>query len=349
MGEQALTAPTPALAQPGEPSVAPPAGAGGALFRQLLGLRGEGFGTALVILAAWGVLVLASTLNQSDFLSRQTLLSVTFTMAVVGVLAISEGLVAISGGLIDLAIPTELILPAYVVTVLLQDRWNLLLVILVAVAIGAAWGALNAAIIVFGKVNPIIVTLGTNFAGMALLQINIIMGTIPLGSGLAKWGNGTFLGLPNVFWPMLLLILACGYLLPHTRVGRHVIAVGGNPQAAKVRGISLRRVRFGVFMASGMLVSIGAVLFAASEHSFIPNDGVTFLLPAIAASLLAGIGLGGGSGHLWVLFVSVGFLSTVPTSMTFFGLNDLWQLVPPGAILVVAVSIDGYRQMRSRR
>ena len=97
----------------------------------------EGLGTALVILAAWGLLVLASTLHESDFLSHETLLSVTFTMAVVGVLATAEGLVAISGGLIDLAIPTELILPAYVVTVLLQQGWNLFPVLLVALGIGA--------------------------------------------------------------------------------------------------------------------------------------------------------------------------------------------------------------------
>jgi ribose transport system permease protein len=266
------------------------------------------------------------------------------------VLAVAEGIVVISGGLLDLSLPTSLVICAVAVTSLLQDGWNLVLVIAVAIGIGAAWGAFNATIIVFGKINPIIVTLGTNLAGVAILSINITSySTIPLHSGLATWGNGLFLGVPNVFWVMVLTILLAGYLLPHTRAGRRVIAVGGNTQAAKVRGISLRKARFGVFIVSGAVVGLAAVLFAASVHDFSVSDGQNYLLPPIAAVLVAGISLAGGSGNLWVLFAGVGFLSTVPTSMSFFGLTDVWQQVPPGAILIVAVSIDGLRRMRSNR
>ena len=317
------------------------------------GLRGavpESVKVAVAVCATWALLIVGTTAYQTDFISHQTVLSVTFTMAVVGVLAVAEGLVVISGGMIDLSLPTSLILAAAVATTLLDRGWNIVPVIFVAMAIGGAWGALNATIIVFGKINPIIVTLGTNLAGVALLSIHISgYSTIPPSSGLATWGDALFLGLPNVFWVMVLTILLAGYLLPRTRVGTRVLAVGGSTQAARVRGISLRKTRFGVFIVSGMIVGLAAILFAASTHSFSVSDGTTYLLPPIAAVIVAGVSLAGGSGNLWVLFASVGLLSTVPTSMAFFGLSDLWQQVPPGLILVAAVSIDGYRRKRASR
>jgi ribose/xylose/arabinose/galactoside ABC-type transport system permease subunit len=309
----------------------------------------EPVATAGILLAVWLVLIVASTIYKSSFLSRDTVLSVTFTMAVAGVLTVGESLVTISGGVLDLSIPTALILPAYVIVTLLGRGVNVWLAILVGLVTGAAWGCLNAFIIVVGKLNPIIVTLGTNFAGAAILNINVQNAVVPLHSGLSTWGKGYFLGLPNVFWPMVALVAVAGYLLPRTRVGRRTIAVGGNPQAAKIRGISLRKTRFGVFVVAGLLAGFGAVLFTASQSTFISSDGTTYLFTAIAATLVAGIGLSGGSGNLWVTFLSVGLLSTVPTSLAFFGVPSLWQDLPPGIILVVAVSLDGYRRLRTAR
>lgn len=320
--------------------------------RSINGLSGaarESLGTAAVLLGIWVAVIAVSTIYRTDFISRQTLLSVAFTMSVAGVLTVGESLVAISGGLLDLSVPTILILPAWVAVTLLSHGVVAPLAILAAVATGAAWGSFNAFLIVFGRLNPIIVTLGTNFAGIALLNIYVQSAQTPLTSGLARWGGGYFLSLPNVFWPMLMIVAVAGYLLPRTRIGRKTIAVGGNAQAAKVRGISLRKVRFGVFVLSGSLGGVAAILFVSSTASFVSTDGAPYLFTAIAATLVAGIGLSGGSGNLWVTFLSVGLLSTVPTSLAFFGLSSLWQLVPPGLILIASVAFDGYRRTRIAR
>jgi ribose/xylose/arabinose/galactoside ABC-type transport system permease subunit len=309
----------------------------------------DSLGTAVAILVLWGILVVVSTIYHPDFLSHQTLLSVTFTMAVLGVVTVAQSLVTISGGILDLSIPTALILPSWVIVTLLAHGVNLVLTIFVGLLTGAAWGTLNALIIVFGKLNPLIVTLGTNFAGAAIVNIYLTSAQTPLGSSLAKWGQLYFLGLPNVFWVMALFILLAGYYLKRSRVGRRVVAVGGNPQAARVRGISLRKVRFGVFIGSGVICGVAAVLFTASTLNFVSSETTNYLLPSVAATILAGIRLQGGSGNLWVIFLSVGLLATVPTALAFFGVGELWQNVPPGVILIVAVCIDGLRQMRSKR
>jgi ribose/xylose/arabinose/galactoside ABC-type transport system permease subunit len=309
----------------------------------------EGVATAISLAVVWLLVIAASAIDKSSFLSRETVLSVTFTMAVLGVLTVGQSLVTMSGGVLDLSVPTALILPAWVIATMLSGGISGWLAVVVGLAVGTAWGFFNAAIIVFGKLNPIIVTLGTNFAGVAILGIYVQNAVVPNHAGLSTWGKEYWLGLPNVFWVMVIIVAVVGYLLPRTRIGRRAIAVGGNPQAAKMRGISLRKTRFGIFTAAGFLAGLAAVLFTASQSSFVSADGTDYLFLTIAATLVAGIGLSGGYGNLWVTFLSVGLLSTIPTTLAFFGVPALWQNVPAGVILVIAVAIDGFRRMRSAR
>ena len=125
--------------------------------------------------------------------------------------------------------------------------------------------------------------------------------------------------------------------------------MGGSRFAAQTRGISLRKTRFAIFIASGVCAGIAGILFAASNGPFTPGGGSSFLLPVIAAVILAGVSLAGGRGSIWLILISVGFLSTVPTSLVFFGLSSNWQAVFQGTILIIAVSLDGYRGKRVAR
>ena len=308
-----------------------------------------GWGTAATVAAAWIVLIAISGLHRADFLSHQTVLAVSFTMAIVGVLAVAQALIGISGGILDLSQPTALILVAYVVSKLLDAGVPVPLVALAGILVGAAWGLLNALVIVFGKLNPIIVTLASNFIGVAVMFLVFQNAQAPLKSGFSDFGRGYFLGLPNIWWPMVILVLLVGYFLPRTRYGRHAIAVGGNRFAAQARGISLKKTRFAVFTISGAIVGVAGILFAASNGPFPPSGGSTFQLPVIAAVILAGVSLAGGRGSIWLILLSVGFLSTVPTALVFFGFSSNWQAVFQGLILVLAVAIDGWRAKGAQR
>jgi ribose transport system permease protein len=309
-----------------------------------MSIRLEGLGTATVVALAWVALVAISAIHRPDFLSHQTILAIAFTMSIVGVLAVGQALVGISGGFLDLSQPTSLILTALAASRLLAAGLDPALVIVLTLATGALWGFANALIIVYGKLNPVIVTLATNFIGLAALFLVFQIAEAPIGSGFRAFGRGSFLGLPNIWWPMLALVLVVGFFLPRTRYGRRAIAVGGNRFAAQARGISLRKTRFAIFVASGVCAGIAGLLFAASSGPFTPASGTVYLLPVIAASILAGVSLAGGRGNIWLILLSVGFLSTVPTSLVFFGLSSDWQAIFQGAILIVAVSIDGYRE-----
>ena len=309
-------------------------------------VRLGGWGTGLLLAAVWLLLIAATALYRPDFLSQQTVLAITFTMAVVGVLAIGQGIVAMSGGFIDLSQPANLILSSLVAVRLTEAGMPLAIVIAGAILAGMAWGAFNATIIVFAKLNPVIVTLATNFIGLAALFLIFQLAEVPLGSEIYQFGRASVLGLPAIFWPMLALVLLVGYFVPRTRYGRRMIAVGGNRAAAKARGISLKLTRFATFMIAGGFVGFAAVLFAATSGPFNPSSANALQLNIIAGVILAGISLAGGRGNFWMLLLSVGFLSTIPTSLVFFGLSSDTQSIFQGFILVIAVAIDGWRARR---
>jgi len=308
-----------------------------------------GWGNAVTIAGAWIALIVVSGLHRADFLSHQTVLAITFTMAIVGVLAVAQALVSISGGILDLSQPTGLTLTAAIVAKLLELGAPIPLAVAAGLISGAGWGFFNALIIVYGKLNPIIVTLATNFIGSAVMFLIYQNIQVPLKSALNEYGRTYFLGLPNIWWPMVILVLLVGYFLPRTRYGRRTIAVGGSRFAAQARGISLKKTRFGVFTVSGAIVGLAGVLFAASNGPFAPIAGATFQLPVIASVILAGVSLAGGRGNISLILLSVGFLSTIPTSLVFFGFSSNWQAVFQGIILIVAVAVDGWRGKRRQR
>jgi ribose transport system permease protein len=306
----------------------------------------RGWGTALSLLAAWLLLIVATGLYRPDFLSHQTLLAVAFTMSIVGVLAIGQALVAISGGFIDLSQPSGLILSSLAVVRLAEAGGPLPVLILGAILAGMTWGLLNALIIVGAKLNPVIVTLATNFIGLAVLFLVFQLAQVPMGSDVHSLGRTKWLGLPAIWWPMVTLVLLVGFFLPRTRVGRRAIAVGGNRYAARARGISLPATRLAIFTLAGAFVGFAGVLFASSAGPFNPGSANNLQLNVIASVILAGVSLAGGRGNLWILLLSVGFLSTIPTALVFLGLSSDSQAIFQGVILVIAVALDGFRARR---
>ncbi|WP_382308223.1 ABC transporter permease [Herbiconiux sp. UC225_62] len=304
---------------------------------------------ALSIAGVWVALIVATTIVRPDFLSTQSLLAITFTMSISGILAVSQAIIVISGGLLDLSLPVSLIISAWATVTALNNGLPTVVAIPIGIVTGMAWGALNGVIVVFGKLNPIIVTLATGFGGLAVMLIFFKSAQIPAQSDLRLYGLGRFLGLPNIFWPMVITIVLGGLAFAFTRWGRRLIAMGGNAPAAKARGINLRRMRLGSFIGAGAVAGLAGVMFSAVTPSFTPAAGASFQLIVIGAVILAGISLSGGKGNLLVLLLSVGFFATIPTSIAFFGLAPAWALVFQGALLIIAVGIDGYRMKRTAR
>jgi ribose transport system permease protein len=308
----------------------------------------EYLATILILLAVWIFLVVISAINRNDFLSRATLSAVTFNMCIIGILAIGQGFVVISGGILDLSITVSMLITSFMTVVFYDLGWNTPLLIIVSLLCAGVFGLFNSILVVWLRINPLIVTLATGFAGGGLLLIVFDRGLVDPKSSIADFGTSYLFGLPTAWWPMALLTIGAHFFFKYSRVGRHFLAVGGNPLSSKAMGISLKRTRVATFVGSSIFGGIAGIVFAGFTPEIRPNAGEFYTLPVIAAVVLAGFSLAGGRGSFLALFISVGFLSTIPTALVFFGLQSIWQTFIQGFILIIAVSIDAYRIVKVR-
>jgi ribose transport system permease protein len=308
----------------------------------------EYLATILILLAVWIFLVVISAINRNDFLSRATLSAVTFNMCIIGILAIGQGFVVISGGILDLSITVSMLITSFMTVVFYDLGWNTPLLIIVSLLCAGVFGLYNSILVVWLRINPLIVTLATGFAGGGLLLIVFDRGLVDPKSSIADFGTSYLFGLPTAWWPMALLTIGAHFFFKYSRVGRHFLAVGGNPLSSKAMGISLKRTRVATFVGSSIFGGIAGIVFAGFTPEIRPNAGEFYTLPVIAAVVLAGFSLAGGRGSFLALFISVGFLSTIPTALVFFGLQSIWQTFIQGFILIIAVSIDAYRIVKVR-
>ena len=308
----------------------------------------EYLATILILLVVWIFLVVISVINRSDFLSRATLSAVTFNMCIIGILAIGQGFVVISGGILDLSITVSMLITSFMIVVFYDLGWNTPLLIIVSLLCAGVFGLFNSILVVWLRINPLIVTLATGFAGCGILLIVFDRGLVDPKSSIADFGTSYLFGLPTAWWPMALLTIGAHFFFKYSRVGRHFLAVGGNPLSSKAMGISLKRTRVATFVGSSIFGGIAGIVFAGFTPEIRPNAGEYYTLPVIAAVVLAGFSLAGGRGSFLALFISVGFLSTIPTALVFFGLESIWQTFIQGFILIIAVSIDAYRIVKVR-
>jgi len=308
----------------------------------------EYLATILILLVVWIFLVVISVINRSDFLSRATLSAVTFNMCIIGILAIGQGFVVISGGILDLSITVSMLITSFMIVLFYDLGWNTPLLIIVSLLCAGVFGLFNSILVVWLRINPLIVTLATGFAGGGLLLIVFDRGLVDPKSSIADFGTSYLFGLPTAWWPMALLTIGAHFFFKYSRVGRHFLAVGGNPLSSKAMGISLKRTRVATFVGSSIFGGIAGIVFAGFTPEIRPNAGEYYTLPVIAAVVLAGFSLAGGRGSFLALFISVGFLSTIPTALVFFGLESIWQTFIQGFILIIAVSIDAYRIVKVR-
>jgi ribose/xylose/arabinose/galactoside ABC-type transport system permease subunit len=306
-------------------------------------MAGPSARTAAVLLIGWAAVILAAGLDKPGFFSVETVIAVAFGMSVSGVLSVGLFLVVISGGLVDLSIPASTSVAALTTAVTLS-RGSVTAAAL-GIAAGGAVGLLNGVLIVVTKVNPIVTTLGVNFAGQG--AINLVFGQrIPPPSSLRQFALSRLAGLPTTWWLMLAIVAVTAVFMARTRWARHLIAVGGSPVVARRQGIGLARIRIATFTVMGLCAGVAGVLYAASAQIISPGDTTGLLFPAITAVILGGVSLQGGRGFLPLILISVGLLATVPPALISIGLSPNWEQFVLGAMLIAAVAADGLRGRR---
>ena len=295
-------------------------------------------------LAALLLVTAVAALSTSRFLDPGNLSNLALQVSIVAIVAIGSTFVILIAG-IDLSPGSAIALLTMVFAVSVKFAGvPLPVAILLTVVLGGALGALNGVLSAYLRIPAFITTLAalSAFRGMAFL-FNNGSPVFSVHEALEGIFYGTFLGLPLPLYYLIVLYAGAWYVLRYTAFGRSLYAVGGNPNAADLSGLKVKRIQFFAFVIAGAMAGIGAVLMAARLNSGSPNYGVGLELQAIAAAVIGGASLAGGRGNiintvigaLTIVIVQNGLnLNAVPTSV---------QTIVIGAIIVIAVGLDMWR------
>lgn len=278
------------------------------------------------------------------FLTFTNLMNILRQISVNGVLAIGMSLVALTGG-IDLSVGSIVAFSGILTAGMLNDTaLPIPVTVILAILVGLTMGLINGYFVAYWNAPPFVVTLAMMTIGRGLTYIYCDGKPISkLPDAFLKIGKGSLAGIPIPFIILIAVFLIFYIMLTKMKHGRHIYAVGGNEQAAMVSGINVKRVIMSVYIFSGICCGVGAVMLTARVSAGLPTAGDGYELDAIAATVIGGTSLSGGTGKLWGTLVGVLLLGMVNTGLDLLNVTSYYQQVVKGLIILGAVLIDSRR------
>jgi rhamnose transport system permease protein len=314
---------------------------GSALVQRLVVVRELG------ILAALLLLVVVTVAVNPRFLSAQNIRDLLLSASILIVLAAGQTMVIITRN-VDLSVGSILGLSAYAAGTILVNSPGVpvVLVILAGMAVGAACGLINGAIVAVAKVPSLVVTLGTLYAFRGLdslwassadrLQIN----AADMPASFKALGGALLLGIPVLFLIAVVVVLVVGYYLRTFRSGRELYGIGSAPEAARLSGIPVGRRVLTAFVANGALAGLAGVLYAARFQTLDATAGTGQELFVVAAAVVGGVAIFGGSGSVYGAALGALLLTTIGTALPQLGVDPFWRNAAVGALILGAIALD---------
>jgi rhamnose transport system permease protein len=299
------------------------------------------------------ILVVAVTLRAPSFLTVDNFEDILLNISILTIVALAQTMVIISHG-IDLSVSSMIGLVAMMVAFVVKQypEMPVVLAAVLGMALGAVLGTFNGLIITFGKVPPIIATLGTLsiYRGLVFYYSQgTWINSFELPASFKLLAKGTPLGLPNMVIIAIVVAVIVYYFLNYTRTGRDIFAVGSNPEAAQFSGIRQQRIIFLVYLMSGLLCGLAAVLWVSRFESAQTNTALGFELQSVAASVVGGVSINGGVGTVPGVLLGALLLGIVQNSLTLIRISPFWQLAAQGLLILIAVISDKWILSRVER
>ncbi|GHV79989.1 ABC transporter permease [Spirochaetia bacterium] len=291
--------------------------------------------------------ILMTLLSPGRFLSRRNLLSMAYQLPEFGILALSMMLVIVSGG-INLSLTymstLSMIIGGLAMAAITKSGGPAVAALFAGIGlmilIALLCGALNGIVVVYLGVTPMIATLGTStlFEGISL---NITKGGAVSGfpAEFLEIGNGTFLGIPIPLIILVAVIIGMYLFLERSGFGSAIYMTGSNPKVSRYSGINVRRVLFWVYVVAGFLAAVAGVLMASRYNSAKESYGSSYLLQAVAASVLGGTDINGGEGKIVGTIIAVMIIQVISSGLNIFGFNRYLTNIVMGAILLLVLTI----------
>ncbi|MEV0568740.1 ATP-binding cassette domain-containing protein [Dactylosporangium sp. NPDC050588] len=305
--------------------------------------RRLGLGLLCVVLVAY------FGISYDNFFTVSNGLTILMNVSSIAIAAIGAMFLLVSGN-VDLSIGGQYALISVVTALFARDTGNAAIAVVAGLVSGLLLGLINGILVRYMKISPLIVTLGTMavFKGMAYL----------VGSGKSVFGFSEafiFLGRARINTVPLPVIIAAvlfvigGFWLLRTRTGLRLFAIGGNAQAARLNGVNVDWIVVRLYVVNGLLMGVVAVLTTARLGSGTPQIGTSFELDVLTAVILGGVGFAGGSGHPAGVFAGVATIGILGSGLIFAGLEDWWQQISKGLVLLLALGADQIAEHRRAR
>jgi ribose transport system permease protein len=329
-------------------------GTGGAAGRQPAGRRllpAAMTGQELVLVGVIAVIWVVLALRTPAFLSADSLQPLLVATAPIALVGVGMTVVIITGG-IDVSVGGALMVCAVLSAKALVAGVPSALAVLLSVLVGGLLGAVNGLLIAYGRVHAIIITFGTAnlflFAGLQIFDSQTVNGIPPGFDVFGRGEAGRTLGVPHAFLITLVVGAAAWWYLRHTAGGRHFYAIGGNPDAARLAGIRVRRRILLAYLLTGLLVGLGACFLIAQGTSTLDQSvGSGKELAVIAAVVIGGTSIMGGRGSVLGTLLGALLVQSVTSGVTQLGWRSQLSDLFVGLAIIVAVGADLLRLRRS--
>lgn len=304
-----------------------------------------------VVTCALIVICIVFSLMTDKFLKLTTFTNIAKSAYYIAFLAIGVTFVISTGG-IDLSIGTVAICSALIGGTLMEKGCPMILVILVILLVGAAFGTLNGFMVAKLELPAFIATLGTMMMSRGLGSIVSKTKTIsfPQGDKAGAWfreffmitGKESFLpkNFPTGFILMAILAVIMGIILNKTKTGRYILSIGSNKEATRLSGINVVKYEAIAYIISGIFAALAGIAYVAVFTTAQPNTGNGFELDAIAGVVIGGTSLAGGVSSIFGTIVGVFIMTVLKIGFPYIGVQSHYQLFITGIILVFAVYMD---------
>ena len=291
------------------------------------------------------VLIIALSILSPYFLTSRNLLNVLRQVCVNAILACGFALVLGNGG-IDLSIGASVGLTGIFMAQLMVAGIPIGIAIIIGILAGAFIGIINASIITLFKLPPFLVTM----AMMSILRGACYLVTrqqpvTGLPDAFTWIGQGYLFHIPFPIYIMLAVIITAWVIANRTKLGRYLLAMGGNLEAARVSGINIVAVRYGVYVIAGICGAIASVVMCARAASAQPTGGLNMELDAIAAAVIGGTSMAGGTANIIGAFFGALIVGLVNNGLNLLGIDSSWQIVAKGTLILIAVILDSVSTM----
>jgi ribose transport system permease protein len=292
-----------------------------------------------------------TVLQPAAFASSENFYNITRNFAFIGIMALGMTAVIITGG-IDLSVGSVMGVVAIVAGLLLQDGQAWFVAMGAGLVAGFVAGAVNGLLIAYVGLPPFVVTLGMLSVGRSLAvvlsQNKMIYDFGPASDTVFAIGGGQFLGIANPVWVLVLLTGVFSAVLRLTRWGRHLYAIGGNEQAARLTGVNVAGVKFSAYVVSALTAALAAVLIIGWQGSAINALGTGYELRVIASTVIGGANLMGGEGGAYGAFIGAALIEVIRNALLMAGVDSNWQGTFVGSFIVLAVLLEKLRGRRGR-